>query len=54
MKNFAGKYPIKSKTVGERFEQIFHLEKKELPKGYTVFDNEHNEKQIEKLKANMV
>lgn len=49
--NFAGKYPIKSKTVGERFEQIFHLEKKRTAKGYTVFDNEHNEKQIEKLKS---
>lgn len=48
--SYAGKYPIKSKTAGERFEQIFHLEKKRTAKGYIVLDNEHNEKQIEKLK----
>jgi hypothetical protein len=48
--SFAGKFPIKSKTVGERFEQIFHLEKKRNSKGYIVLDNEHNEKQIEKLR----
>jgi hypothetical protein len=49
--DFAGKYPLKAKKVGGIFEQIFHLKKKRIAKGFRVLACEENEKQLEKLKA---
>jgi hypothetical protein len=49
--DFAGKYQLKAKKVGNIFKQILHLQTKKTAKGFIVLACEENEKQLEKLKA---